>query len=167
LTKDFKGYIDEVKRNAKIVAEELIQLGYKLSTDGTDNHLLLIDLREKGITGSKAEYVLEQVSISVNKNTLKGDKSALSPGGIRIGLCAMTTRGLRYYECNEMVHLIHRAIEVGRKIDCIKLIHFKEKVNRFLNGDMDDEEKELGFELQQLKKDVYHYSCQFNFLNRL
>jgi glycine hydroxymethyltransferase len=167
LTKDFKGYIDEVKSNTKIVAEELIQLGYKLSTDGTDNHLLLIDLREKGITGSKAEYILEQVSISVNKNTLKGDKSAFSPGGIRIGLCAMTPRGLRGDDCKSMVHLIHRAIEVGRKIGCIKLSDFKEKVNCLLNEDMDNEEKEIGFELQQLKKDVLWYTNQFHFLNRL
>ncbi len=167
LTKDFKGYIDEVKRNTKIVAEELIQLGYKLSTDGTDNHLILIDLREKGITGSKAEYILEQVSISVNKNTLKGDKSAISPGGIRIGLCAMTTRGVRGNDCKRLVNLIHRAIEIGRRINCIKLSEFKEKVTCLLNGTMDHEEKEIGYELQRLSEDVYNYSRQFYFLNRL
>ncbi len=85
-TLEFQQYILNVKENAQKVGEALRSYGYKLSTGGTDNHLLLLDLRDKGITGSKVEYILEKVNISVNKNTLKGDKSALSPGGIRITL---------------------------------------------------------------------------------
>ena len=73
-TPDFYEYIHNVKLNSKTLAENLIQLGYKLSTGGTENHLILIDLRNKGITGSKAEYILEKVNISVNKNAIVGDK---------------------------------------------------------------------------------------------
>ena len=90
----FNEYILNVLDNSKVLASHMIEKGYKLSTGGTENHLMLIDLRDKKITGSKVEYILEKVNISVNKNAIVGDKSALSPGGIRIGLCAMTTRGV-------------------------------------------------------------------------
>ena len=67
--------------------------GYTLVTEGTDNHLILWDLRPNGLTGSKIEKLAELCNITVNKNTVPGDTSALSPGGVRIGVCALTTRG--------------------------------------------------------------------------
>jgi len=168
LEPNFNEYIVDVKRNAKELSEELKSLGYTLATGGTDNHLLLLDLRNKGITGSKAEYILERVNISVNKNTLKGDKSAISPGGVRIGMCAMTTRGLKPSDCKGIAELIHRAIEIGKRIECKKLIDFKSIITRLIDGDInDDKEKELSFNIKDLKQDVYHFSKQFYFLNRL
>ena len=105
--------------------------GYKLSTGGTENHLMLIDLRDKNITGSKVEYILEKVNISVNKNAIIGDKSALSPGGIRIGTCAMTTRGIGSDDCVKIAELIDRAIQSAITLQegSPKLIDFKNKVN--------------------------------------
>ena len=154
---DFKEYINNVKSNAKLLAKDLIDNGYKLSTDGTDNHLILVDLRDKGITGSKAEYILEKVGISVNKNAVIGDKSALSPGGIRIGLCAMTTRGLKENDIITLSNLIRRTIELGIDLqkDCIKLVDFKKKL---------DEEKNQLFEI---RKDVIEFSKEFVFDYRL
>ena len=92
-TEEFKNYMEQVRKNARALCEELKALDYKIVTGGTDNHLFLVDLRNKGISGAEAEKRLEQAGISVNKNTIPGDKSALYPSGIRIGLAAMTTKG--------------------------------------------------------------------------
>merc|ERR1711896_80099 len=86
-------YSKQVVENCKTLAEALKAKGHKLASDGTDNHLILWDLRPHGLTGSKVEKVCEAVSISLNRNAVHGDASALSPGGVRIGAPAMTTRG--------------------------------------------------------------------------
>ena len=93
MTQEFRDYIKKVKDNAKYLGEKLIEKGFELSTGGTENHLLLVKLRNFGITGSKMEKVCELANISLNKNTVVGDKSALSPTGIRIGTAYMTTLG--------------------------------------------------------------------------
>lgn len=67
--------------------------GYKLITDGTENHIVLMSCIDKGLTGSKMEYSLDECHITLNKNTIIGDKSAITPGGVRIGTPAVTTRG--------------------------------------------------------------------------
>merc|ERR1719188_1735059 len=92
-TDSFKEYSKAVVTNANALAEALKAKGHKLASDGTDNHLVLWDLRPHGLTGSKVEKVCELVSISLNRNAVHGDASALSPGGVRIGSPAMTTRG--------------------------------------------------------------------------
>jgi glycine hydroxymethyltransferase len=84
-----------VKRNAKALADDLISRGHKLVTDGTDNHLLLLDVRPLKLTGSKVEKACDAVHITLNKNTIIGDKSAITPGGVRIGTPAVTTRGYK------------------------------------------------------------------------
>ena len=158
-TPEFHEYILNVKNNAKLLGKELQKLGYKLCTNGTDNHLLLVNLRNQGITGSKVEYMLEKVNISVNKNTIIGDKSALSPSGIRIGLCAMTTRGLQEKDCQGLANLIHKAITLAKGVDFKKLIDFKKYV------DQQFEEKVIEFE--ELTKEVLEFSSQFSFPNKL
>ena len=92
-TPEFKEYSKQVKANAKALADELMRLGHKLVTDGTENHLLLLDVRPHGLTGSKLEKACDEVHITLNKNTIIGDKSAVTPGGVRIGTPAVTTRG--------------------------------------------------------------------------
>ena len=91
---EFKQYTDQVCKNAKALADALIKNGEKLITDGTDNHLIMWDVRPHGLTGSKVEKVLEYMGITANKNSVVGDKSAANPGGVRLGTPAMTTRGL-------------------------------------------------------------------------
>ena len=166
-TNEYKIYIGQVKKNAKELGEKLKELGYKLSTDGTDNHLLLVNLRDKGITGSKVECILENVCISVNKNSIIGDKSALSPGGIRIGLCAITTRGLKEFHCQELSKLLDRAITLGRKIKGKKLVDFRKVIIRYLNNEYNENEIMDVVELQQIKKDVIQFSEQFPFHYKL
>jgi glycine hydroxymethyltransferase len=92
-TPEFKEYSKQVIANAKALADELMRLGHKLVTNGTDNHLLLLDVRPQGLTGSKLEKACDEVHITLNKNTIIGDKSAVTPGGVRIGTPAVTTRG--------------------------------------------------------------------------
>ncbi len=74
-TPQCKLYIQQVKRNANVMAENLMKKGYKLISDGTDNHLILWDVKPQGLTGSKVEKILDRVHITVNKNTVMGDKS--------------------------------------------------------------------------------------------
>ena len=71
-------------------------------TNGTDNHLILIDLKNKGISGSKLEHVCNLVDISINKNSVQGDKSAVNPGGVRIGTPALTTKGFKEKDFTEV-----------------------------------------------------------------
>ena len=115
-TDEFKEYMIQVKKNSKTLADFFINNGYNLSTNGTDNHLILINLRNKGITGSKIEKICECVNISLNKNSVLGDKSATSPGGIRIGANALTTRCCKEEEFIQVGQFIHEAIELGLEI---------------------------------------------------
>ena len=75
------------------MAKELLSRGNTLITGGTDNHLMLINVKEKGLTGSKVQILCDALHITLNKNTIVGDKSALTPGGVRVGTPAITTRG--------------------------------------------------------------------------
>merc|ERR1712019_255657 len=92
-TPEFVEYSKQVIANSRALAAEMQAKGHKLAGDGTDNHLVLWDVRPHGLTGSKIEKVCECASISLNRNAVHGNKSALSPGGVRIGAPAMTTRG--------------------------------------------------------------------------
>jgi len=131
-TPEFKTYIQQVKKNAKTLANYLVSKGYNLVTNGTDNHLMLVDLRNMGVSGSKAEYVCEQVDISLNKNSVFGDTSAINPGGIRIGTPALTTRGLVESDFEKVGEYIDRVIKLCQEVQNIsgkKLKDFKETLH--------------------------------------
>jgi glycine hydroxymethyltransferase len=107
LQPEFKDYSDRVVRNAKALAEGLLEFGFSLVSGGTDNHLLLVDLRNKGITGKAAEQALDRAGITVNKNTVPGETaSPFVTSGIRIGTAALSTRGLDEGEMREIARLI-------------------------------------------------------------
>lgn len=111
LTPEFKTYAQQVIRNAQTLAQELMNHGFKIISNGTDNHLLLIDLRPNNITGREAEHILEEAGITVNKNMVPfDDKSPLVTSGIRVGVAAMTTRGMKEDEMKEIARFIHRVI---------------------------------------------------------
>ena len=112
-TIEFKDYIKQVRLNSQELAKALQKLEYNIVTNGTDNHLFLVDLRNKGISGGKVEKILEFVNISVNKNTIPGDVSALNPSGIRIGTPAVTTRGLKENDMIYLADILDRTIKVG------------------------------------------------------
>jgi glycine hydroxymethyltransferase len=112
LTEEYKEYIKQVVINARVLGEELLKYGFNLISGGTDNHLLLLDLSNKNITGKDAEKLLDSVGITVNKNTIPFEK--LSPfitSGIRIGTPAVTTRGFKENEMRKIAYLINKVIE--------------------------------------------------------
>lgn len=94
------------------MAEEFVSLGYQLISGGTDNHLMLIDLRNKDLTGKIAEETLGKVDITINKNMVPFDtKSPFVTSGMRVGTAAVTTRGLKEEDMKKIVHLIDRALQ--------------------------------------------------------
>lgn len=110
---EYKQYQQEVVDNAKAFAEALKSKGFDLVSDGTDTHLILVDLRSKKIDGARVEAVLERANIAANKNTVPGDKSALFPSGLRVGTPAMTTRGFGPEEFAKVAEYFQRAVEIA------------------------------------------------------
>merc|ERR1712178_57533 len=115
-TPEFVEYSKQVVANARTIADALQAKGHKLASDGTDNHLVLLDLRPHGLTGSKVEKACEAASISLNRNAVHGDASALSPGGVRIGTPAMTTRGLKEDGFKKIAEFLARVVQISLQI---------------------------------------------------
>lgn len=152
---EFKDYQTQIIRNAQALCKGLLERGYSISTGGTDVHLVLVDLRPAGITGARAEYALEEISIACNKNTVPGDKSALNPSGIRLGTPALTTRGLVESDMAKVVDFIDRGLQLSKEITAVsgpKLVDFKRVLH---------EDKKLNDKVQTLKEEVQAYSAKF------
>lgn len=150
---EFKLYQEQVLKNAQALCDSLSGQGFDLVSGGTDNHLLLVDLTKKGVNGNKAELICEQVSIISNKNTVPGDKSALSPSGLRLGAPAMTSRGLVEADFATVGQFIGRAIKVTQDIQESsgkKLVDFKKVMNENPPGTM-----------LELKQDVESFASKF------
>lgn len=122
LSDEFKTYQTNVAANAKVLAEELTKLGVKLVSGGTDNHLILLDLRDTGVTGKELEKRLDEVYITANKNAIPNDpQSPFITSGIRIGTPAVTTRGFGADEMKKIAEYIHLAItDFDAKADYIR-----------------------------------------------
>ena len=113
----FKKYQKQVVKNAKVLAEGLKNHGFNLVSDGTDNHLILVDLRNKGITGKDAEANLEKAGIIANRNTIPGDpRSPFNPSGLRLGTPAETTRGMKEKEMREIARWISEVINDKKEV---------------------------------------------------
>lgn len=121
LDPSWKDYAKQIKANAKAMEEALREHGFKMISDGTDNHLLLIDLTNKNITGAEAQDLLDEVYITTNKNTIPNEK--LSPqvtSGLRIGTAAITSRGMKEEESKKIIELISRTIDRKEDLEVIK-----------------------------------------------
>ena len=155
VTPEFKEYQLQVLKNAKILEEEFKKLDYRLVSNGTDSHMVLVSLREKGLDGARVEYVCERMNIALNKNSIPGDKSALVPGGVRIGSPAMTTRGMGEEDFKRIVSFIDKSVIIAKTLqqslptEANKLKDFKAKVS------------EGSDDLTQLKQEVYDWAGQF------
>lgn len=111
MSEDFKVYMEQVIKNTKVLAEELIARGYRLVSGGTDNHLILVDLNNKDITGKDAEKLLDTIGITTNKNTIPFEtRSPFVTSGLRMGCAAVTTRGFKEEEMKIVVDYIDYAI---------------------------------------------------------
>lgn len=113
---DFVRYQQDVLANAQVLASELTDKGYDLVSGGTDNHLMLVNLKTRGMDGARAERVLELSGIALNKNTVPGDKSAFNPGGIRMGTHAMTTRGCGLSDFKAIAGYLDRGVGIAAQI---------------------------------------------------
>ena len=112
LSDEFKVYQQQVLDNAKVLADELVKKGFRIVSGGTDNHLMLVDLRSKNITGKEAQFLLDEIGITANRNTIPFEP--LSPfvtSGIRLGTPALTTRGLKEEDIREVADIIADVIE--------------------------------------------------------
>lgn len=142
----FKEYQEQVLKNAKALGDSLSNKGLDLVSGGTDNHLLLLDLRKTGVNGNKAELICEQTSIVCNKNTVPGDKSALNPSGLRVGAPAMTSRGLVEADFVKVGEFISAAIDITKEIQNTsgkKIVDFKKVMNESPPGSMLELKKEV------------------------
>jgi len=115
-TQEWKDYAKQVKANSKAMAAKLMALDHKLITDGSDNHIVLWDLRPHGLTGSKMEKVFEACQITTNKNAVVGDVSAMTPGGVRLGSSALTTRGLKEADFEKVAEFLSRGVELAVEV---------------------------------------------------
>jgi glycine hydroxymethyltransferase len=116
-TPEFVEYQKQVLKNCSRLSDKLNELGYSLVSGGTDNHLVLIDLKtSRGIDGARVERVLELACIATNKNTIPGDTSALTPGGIRMGTPALTTRGFMEEDFAKVAEFFDRAVTIALKL---------------------------------------------------
>ncbi|MGI6776841.1 MAG: serine hydroxymethyltransferase [Acetivibrionales bacterium] len=111
MSQEFKQYQQQILKNAKALSHALIEKGFNLVSNGTENHLMLVDLRNKGITGKDAQYMLDKVLITVNKNGIPFDtQSPFVTSGIRIGTPAVTSRGMKEEEMCEIAEMINMAL---------------------------------------------------------
>lgn len=111
LQPEFKEYAKQIRKNAHHLAEELKKRGFKLVSDGTDTHLILVDLTNKGVPGKQAQAVLDTIGVTLNKNTIPGDpRPPMDPSGIRLGTPAVTTRGMKEPEMERIADWIDRVI---------------------------------------------------------
>lgn len=131
LSDEYMEYIVQVVKNAKAMAQSFLEKGYKIISDGTDNHLMLIDLRSKNLTGKQAEESLIQADITINKNMVPFDtQSPFVTSGIRIGSPAITTRGLLEKDAVKVVDLVHEALQKPDDAKHLKTV--RKKVNRLM-----------------------------------
>jgi len=153
---EFKQYQTQVLKNSQAMAKALLKNNYTLVSGGTDNHLVLVDLGSKNIDGERITTLLENVNISVNKNTVPGDKSAVVPRGVRLGSPAMTSRGCKEEDFEKIVEFIDRGVQIAKGIKKevgVKLADYKSYLTK--NGEQHKE-------IQQLKKDVIQFNSKFD-----
>ncbi|PWW77138.1 SHMT-domain-containing protein [Tuber magnatum] len=154
-TQEFKEYQQQVLKNAKALSDKLSALGYEIVSGGTDNHLVLVDLKPKGIDGARVERVLELANVAANKNTVPGDVSALRPGGLRLGSPAMTTRGFSESDFEKVAGIVDRAVNISKDFNAaVEGKKLKDYFDKLGNGDTVPE-------LVQLKKEVAEWAADF------
>ncbi|GAB1317549.1 Serine hydroxymethyltransferase, cytosolic [Madurella fahalii] len=155
-TPEFKEYQKKVVANAKALERKFTELGHRLVSGGTDSHMVLLDLRPLSLDGARVEAVLEQINIACNKNSVPGDKSALTPGGLRIGTPAMTSRGFGEADFERVARYIDESIKICKDVQAAlpkeanKLKDFKFKV---ASGEV--------ARINELKKEISKWSETF------
>jgi glycine hydroxymethyltransferase len=151
MTPEFKVYAQQVKKNASALADQLTSLGYKIASGGTDNHLVLWDLKPQGLTGSKLEKTCDAACITLNKNCVPGDRSAITPGGVRIGAPALTTRKMVESDFQQIANFLHEAVQISLKIQEQSGPKLKEYISLLASND----------DVKELRKRVNAFATTF------
>jgi len=159
LQPEFKDYQRHVLANSRKMAEVMLKLGYNLVSGGTDNHLILVDLRDKDIDGARADSVMEACNIFCNKNSVPGDTRPFIPGGIRLGTPAMTSRGLVQADFEQVALFVDRAIKIAVKMDKQYLADGKTKLPEFQHALAAEAPSHK--EIQALKNEVINFCRKF------
>ena len=153
-TPAYVDYSRKVIENAQSLSSYLMCMGYKVSSDGTDNHIVLVDLKNKNVSGSKVEKICEMVDISLNKNSVLGDKSPMVPGGVRLGTSALTTRGFGRNDFKKVAEILNDVVILCQMIQEESgkmMVDFVKKIENYEN------------EISDLRKHVNSYMEQFDF----
>ncbi|KAG0304823.1 Serine hydroxymethyltransferase, cytosolic [Dissophora globulifera] len=151
---EFKLYAKQVVANSKTLAATLIKHGYKIVTDGSDNHLILWDLRPNKLTGSKVERICDMASITLNKNSVCGDVSAVTPGGVRVGTSALTSRSFKEDDFVKVGEFLHRVVQIALAVQAKAGSKMMKDFVAALEGNE---------EIAQLKKEVEAFATSFPF----
>uniref|UniRef100_A0A7S0I8S2 Serine hydroxymethyltransferase n=1 Tax=Micromonas pusilla TaxID=38833 RepID=A0A7S0I8S2_MICPS len=153
---EFKAYQTQVMRNMRAMSERLKSRGIELVSGGTDNHLVLADLRPLGVDGSRVERVLELAHVACNKNTVPGDKSAMVPGGLRLGTPALTTRGFVEADFEKVADFVVRGIHIAKDLKT----KLGPKLKDFRDGLANAPEGKFP-EIDALKAEVEAFAAEF------
>ncbi|XP_065919861.1 serine hydroxymethyltransferase, mitochondrial-like [Dysidea avara] len=153
----FKQYQQQIVKNCQAMVEALKQKGHVIVSDGTDNHLCILDLRAKGIDGAIAEHILELVNISVNKNTCPGDKNAITPGGIRLGSPALTSRNMNEDDFKQVAMFIDEGVQLGIEVKAKAGGGSLKQVKQVIETDQETQAK-----LADIKKRVEQFANNFS-----
>jgi len=151
----YKDYQAQVIKNAKKLAESLASKGYTLVSGGTDNHLMLVDLRPQNIDGARVDALLDKCHITVNKNAVPGDTKPMVPGGIRIGTPALTTRGLKEADFEKVADFIDEGVKLAIKYNATG------ENSKKLKSYKDFLEKQTPPEIATLKNKVIAFAKNF------
>ncbi|VUZ44014.1 unnamed protein product [Hymenolepis diminuta] len=152
----FSEYIHRVVENSKHLAYKLQELGYTITTGGTDTHLFLMDFRPLKLDGIRVSAVLEAMGITANKNTVPGDVSAFRPSGIRIGTPAVTTRGFGLKDMDRVAEFIHAGIQIALRVAAgLKTVTFKDFESALLN------DAEAQAEIQRVREEIVEFAGKF------
>jgi len=152
ISPEHKEYSKQIKANAKTLANSLMEKGHKLVTDGTDNHIVLWNVRAQNLTGSKVESACNHTNVTLNKNTIAGDVSAANPGGIRLGTPACTTRGYKESDMKIVAEFLDRIIKSSIRIQETS----GKKLVDFQNALPTDPE------INKISKEVEQFAIQFS-----
>jgi glycine hydroxymethyltransferase len=146
---EYKEYAEQVIKNSKQLAQSLWEYDFDLVTEGTDNHIVLVNLTRKGVTGNKFEKIAEMCNVSLNKNTIATDKSAFNPTGIRLGSPAMTSRGFVEKDFEFVARVLHEicmlCVKIQNSAESTKLVDFTNAISKY------------EFEIKIIKEKVSNY----------
>eukprot|EP00795_Rhopilema_esculentum_P008912 gene8912-16537_t len=158
-TDEFRAYVQQIITNARVLSDFLKDKGYAVITGGTDMHMFLVDLKPQGIDGSKADRVLELCSVTANKNTVPGDKSALRAGGLRIGTPALTSRNMKEAEMQIVGDFMHDAIRIAVQVE--RSFNLSGKMSTFAEFKKKLQEPEFATKIDEVREKVEQFASKF------